>query len=98
VDGTTGEVVLHPCESTIERYKLRHGREGSGAGAAGRAKGASAITLDGFRVELAANIAGPQGVPAALAAGAESVGVVRTEFLFLGRRHHAVRRGTVRGL
>ena len=85
VDGTTGEVVLHPCESTIERYKLRHGREGAARERLAAQKELPAITLDGFRVELAANIAGPQGVPAALAAGAESVGVVRTEFLFLGR-------------
>jgi phosphotransferase system enzyme I (PtsI) len=45
-----------------------------------------AITLDGLRIEMAANIAGPAGVGAALAAGAEAVGVVRTEFLFLDRQ------------
>src|SRR5271157_3278665 len=85
VDGASGEVVLDPGESTIERYRLRHGREGAAAERLAAQKELPAITLDGFRVELAANIAGPLGVPAALSAGAESVGLVRTEFLFLGR-------------
>jgi phosphotransferase system enzyme I (PtsI) len=85
VDGTSGEVFLHPDESTIERYRVRHGRQRAALERLAAQRELPAITLDGFRVELAANIAGPQGVPAALAAGAESVGVVRTEFLFLGR-------------
>jgi phosphotransferase system enzyme I (PtsI) len=85
VDGTSGEVVLHPDETTIERYRLRHGRQRAAMERQAAQRDLPAITLDGFRVELAANIAGPQGVAAALAAGAESVGVVRTEFLFLGR-------------
>ena len=85
VDGTSGEVVLHPDESTIERYRLRRGREEAALERLAAQRDLPAITLDGFRIELAANIAGPQGVPAALAAGAESVGMVRTEFLFLGR-------------
>jgi len=85
VDGTSGEVFLHPEESTIESCRLRHGREEAMLARLAAQKELPAITLDGFRVELAANIAGPRGVPAALAAGAESVGVVRTEFLFLER-------------
>jgi phosphotransferase system enzyme I (PtsI) len=85
VDGTAGEVVLNPEESRLDAYRLRHGREGAALESLAAQKELAAITLDGFRVELAANIAGLQGVPAALAAGAESVGVVRTEFLFLGR-------------
>ena len=85
VDGTSGEVVLHPEECTIERYRLGHGRQQAELERLAAQRDLPAITLDGFRIELAANIAGPQGIAAALSAGAESVGVVRTEFLFLGR-------------
>lgn len=85
VDGTSGEVFLHPDESTLDSYRRRRGREGAALERLAALKDLPAITLDGVRVELAANIAGPLGVPAALSAGAESVGVVRTEFLFLGR-------------
>ncbi|MEV0581960.1 phosphoenolpyruvate--protein phosphotransferase [Nonomuraea sp. NPDC050310] len=42
-------------------------------------------TADGHRVPLLANLGGPADVPAALQAGAEGVGLYRTEFLFLDR-------------
>jgi phosphocarrier protein FPr len=44
-----------------------------------------AITLDGARIEVVANIAAPQEAEAAVNAGGEGVGLLRTEFLFLGR-------------
>ncbi|MDO5624718.1 MAG: phosphoenolpyruvate--protein phosphotransferase [Pseudomonadota bacterium] len=44
-----------------------------------------ATTRDGVRVEVAANVNRPEQVPAALAAGAEGVGLMRTEFLYLER-------------
>jgi phosphoenolpyruvate-protein phosphotransferase (PTS system enzyme I) len=40
-------------------------------------------TADGHPVPLLANLADPAGAPAAVAAGAEGVGLLRTEFLFL---------------
>jgi phosphoenolpyruvate-protein phosphotransferase len=46
-----------------------------------------AIMRDGHRVEVAANIAAPDEAAAAVEAGAEGVGLMRTEFLFLGRDH-----------
>jgi phosphocarrier protein FPr len=42
------------------------------------------VTLDGVAVAVEANIAGPQDVAAAVAAGADGVGLLRTEFLFQG--------------
>ena len=44
-----------------------------------------AITTDGHRVQVVANIAAPAEAAAAVEAGAEGVGLLRTEFLFLGR-------------
>jgi phosphoenolpyruvate-protein phosphotransferase/dihydroxyacetone kinase phosphotransfer subunit len=44
-----------------------------------------AVTLDGLRVEIGANIGGANDVPVALEFGAEGVGLLRTEFLFLQR-------------
>jgi phosphocarrier protein FPr len=43
------------------------------------------VTRDGHPVEVVANIGSPDDVPAALANGAEGVGLLRTEFLFLER-------------
>jgi phosphoenolpyruvate-protein phosphotransferase len=44
-------------------------------------------TADGWRILLAANIGRPEDAVRALAAGAEGVGLFRTETLFLGRAH-----------
>jgi phosphotransferase system enzyme I (PtsI) len=45
----------------------------------------AAVTLDGQRIELLANIEMPEDSPAALAVGAVGVGLFRSEFLFMGR-------------
>jgi phosphotransferase system enzyme I (PtsI) len=50
-----------------------------------RLKNTPAVTLDGQRIELLANIEQPQDTAAALNAGAVGVGLFRTEFLFMGR-------------
>jgi len=80
VDGASGEVLVEPDQETLARYA---GRRQTPAAAAG--DDSPAVTLDGFRVELAANIGSVKEAAAALAAGAEAVGVLRTEFLFLDR-------------
>jgi phosphocarrier protein FPr len=46
-----------------------------------------ALLSDGHRVEVVANIARVEEAESALKAGAEGVGLVRTEFLFLDRDH-----------
>lgn len=80
VDGASGEVLVEPDQETLACYT---GRRQTRAAAAG--DDSPAVTLDGFRVELAANIGSVKETAAALAAGAEAVGVLRTEFLFLDR-------------
>ncbi|WP_062215956.1 phosphoenolpyruvate--protein phosphotransferase [Streptomyces sp. NBRC 109706] len=79
VDGSTGEVVVEPGER--RRAELAEGAARRRA-ALSRVKGPGA-TSDGHRVPLLANIGGPADLPAALAAGAEGVGLFRTELLFL---------------
>jgi phosphotransferase system enzyme I (PtsI) len=79
VDGGTGEVFLDPSAHT--RAELEH-RAALREAALATAHGPAA-TADGHRMPLLANIGGPADVPAALAAGAEGVGLFRTEFLFL---------------
>ncbi|HEX6678442.1 MAG TPA: putative PEP-binding protein, partial [Actinomycetes bacterium] len=50
-----------------------------------REAGGHGATADGHRVDLLANLGGPQDAAAAAAAGAEGVGLLRTEFLYLDR-------------
>ncbi|TDC25613.1 phosphoenolpyruvate--protein phosphotransferase [Streptomyces sp. 8K308] len=78
VDGSTGEVVVNP--SAAERAALA--RAAADRRAALAAVTGPGATADGHKVPLLANIGGPADVPAALEAGAEGIGLFRTEFLF----------------
>ncbi|WP_338675365.1 phosphoenolpyruvate--protein phosphotransferase [Streptomyces sp. SCSIO 30461] len=79
VDGSTGEVFVEPgADERAELARVAAERKA----ALGAATGPGA-TSDGHKVPLLANIGGPADVPAAVAAGAEGVGLFRTEFLFL---------------
>ncbi|WP_043620567.1 phosphoenolpyruvate--protein phosphotransferase [Nonomuraea candida] len=81
VDGTSGEVRVEPAESDVA--------DAVGAATARQAALASwsgpGVTADGHAVPLLANVGGPAELDAAVAAGAEGVGLYRTEFLFLDR-------------
>ncbi|MEU8248160.1 phosphoenolpyruvate--protein phosphotransferase [Nonomuraea sp. NPDC048916] len=79
VDGTSGEVRVEPPESEVTERAARSGR------AAVQQSGGPGRTSDGHAVPLLANIGGPADLDAALAHGAEGIGLYRTEFLFLGR-------------
>ncbi|MEU6997117.1 phosphoenolpyruvate--protein phosphotransferase [Nonomuraea sp. NPDC046570] len=82
VDGSTGEVRVGPTDAEVAGA--------TGAEAARQEKLAAVRgpgrTADGHSVPLLANVGGPGDLDAALAHGAEGVGLFRTEFLFLGRK------------
>lgn len=79
LDADAGELVLDPDDATLARLKARQERlarihELTGGGA----------TSDGHAVPLLANVGDVADARVAAAAGAEGVGLFRTEFLFLG--------------
>ncbi|MER6137489.1 phosphoenolpyruvate--protein phosphotransferase [Streptomyces sp. NPDC001815] len=79
VDGSTGEIFVNPsAEKKAEMEAAAAARKAALAGSTG-----PGATSDGHKVPLLANIGGPADVPAAVEAGAEGVGLFRTEFLFL---------------
>ncbi|MGE0447088.1 MAG: phosphoenolpyruvate--protein phosphotransferase [Vicinamibacterales bacterium] len=82
VDGTTGEVVIDP--SPAERQEAEARVRLRVPAPAVHTSGGPAHTRDGVRVHLHANIERSDDVPAALAAGAEGIGLYRSEFLFVG--------------
>jgi phosphotransferase system enzyme I (PtsI) len=81
VDGGTGEVRVDPTEAEVATARARVAAR---LAARGQAAGPGA-TADGQPVALLANIGGPADVKGAVAAGAEGIGLFRTEFLFLDR-------------
>lgn len=83
VDGTNGIVVSNPDRETIARYEAQQ-RELQRIAVQLRAlRDEPAITRDGVPIQLLANIEVPDDVPRALEAGAEGIGLYRTELLFL---------------
>ncbi|MEE1943169.1 phosphoenolpyruvate--protein phosphotransferase [Streptomyces sp. TRM 70361] len=79
VNGSTGEVLVEPGpECRAELSRTAEERKAALAAAAG-----PGVTSDGHRVPLLANVGGPADVAAAVRAGAEGIGLFRTEFLFL---------------
>src|SRR5438067_2837217 len=85
VDGSLGEVIVNPDDDTIALYEERRDRERSRLQALKSRGTGPVVTRDGVRIELCANIEAPSEVSAALEFGAEAVGLVRTEFLYLDR-------------
>jgi phosphotransferase system enzyme I (PtsI) len=81
VDGSTGEVVVAPSEERQEGLRALAERRKAELAAVQE----PGHTSDGHLVPLLANIGGPADVAAAVEAGAEGVGLLRTEFL-LGDR------------
>jgi phosphoenolpyruvate-protein phosphotransferase/dihydroxyacetone kinase phosphotransfer subunit len=85
LDGDAGTVEVEPSEEVVAESKQRTAARKEAADAARAAAAEPAVTRDGRRIEVVANIGSPDDVPVALENGAEGVGLLRTEFLFLER-------------
>jgi phosphotransferase system enzyme I (PtsI) len=85
VDGEQGVLIVNPDPLVLAEYQLRQSQLELERQKLRRLKSARAATVDGTAVELLANIELPQDVPEALDAGAEGIGLFRTEFLYLNR-------------
>ena len=85
VDGLRGVVIVNPDPRVLEEYQLRKNQLELEKTKLKRLKTAKSETIDGVEIQLQANIELPGDVPTALDAGAEGIGLFRTEFLFLNR-------------
>jgi multiphosphoryl transfer protein len=85
VDGTRGEYVIDPPADVLETFRARAAEQGQRARHARAHAAAPAVTSDGVSVLVGANIGAIEDAHAAADLGADLVGLVRTEFLFLGR-------------
>ena len=86
VDSVQGVLVVDPDPIVLAEYQLRQSQIELERKKLRRLKTTPAATLDAESVELYANIELPQDVPLALEAGAEGIGLFRTEFLFMNRK------------
>jgi phosphotransferase system enzyme I (PtsI) len=87
VDGTRGEVIVEPDAAALATYQARADAQRVRAHRLVALRDVPPETQDGVRLHLAANIELMEEIPAAVELGAESVGLFRTEFLYLERAH-----------
>jgi phosphoenolpyruvate-protein phosphotransferase len=85
LDGTHAEVLVDPDDATVKKYQLRIETTHTINDAAKKHAHEQAITKDGVRLEVVSNIGNVEGARASLENGAEGVGLLRTEFLYLER-------------
>ncbi len=86
VDGVQGLLVVNPDAAVLAEYRARQADLKAERQKLKRLKKERAATIDGTPIELFANIELPQDTPEAIEAGAEGVGLFRTEFMFLNRK------------
>jgi phosphoenolpyruvate-protein phosphotransferase len=85
VDGDAGELVLDPSAADRARADAATSARQDDLERDRAIVAEPLATSDGHRVTLGANIGKPEEAAGAVAAGAEAVGLLRTEFMFLGR-------------
>ena len=85
IHGSQGELVASPDEATKKRYEQLTGEASRVAELELKSSGDHAITKDGRQVEIVANVGSPNDAVSALKFGAEGIGLLRTEFLYLER-------------
>ena len=85
VDGSNGIVIVNPTAKRLKDYQSRLKAQAREVRALARLRDLPAETRDGESVVLQANLELPREIGQASAAGAEGVGLLRTEFLFMNR-------------
>ena len=86
IDGDAGVVVVDPSPIILAEYGFKQRQHELDRSRLSRLLHTPAVTLDGQKIELLANIEMPEDAPLAIKAGAVGVGLFRSEFLFMGRQ------------
>jgi phosphotransferase system enzyme I (PtsI) len=85
LDGSTGLLAINPSHQDIESYRERARQEALAEAELRHLATLEAVTTDGVRITLRANVDLPEEAELAATSGAEGVGLMRTEFLVVGR-------------
>ena len=85
VDSDEGRVLIQPDEQALSDYRRQILAQSQARTELRKLRGKLSRTKDGIPIELSANIEMPEDVRDALDAGADGVGLFRTEFLFMNR-------------
>lgn len=85
VDGFKGVVIINPSEQILQQYRQLQAQHLQQREQLSQLRGTAAVTLDGIKIQLEANIELPHEADEACEVGADGIGLFRSEFLFLGR-------------
>ncbi|MBP8061496.1 MAG: phosphoenolpyruvate--protein phosphotransferase [Polaromonas sp.] len=85
IDGDAGVLIVDPSPIILAEYGFKQRQGELERERLNRLRHTPAVTLDGQKVELLANIEMPEDTRGAVQAGAVGVGLFRSEFLFMGR-------------
>jgi multiphosphoryl transfer protein len=83
LDGDQGSVQVAPSQADLAAAEQADQQRRQAGERARRRAGEPAVTADGTKIEVAANAGSPEDVRHAVEAGADGIGLLRTEFLFL---------------
>jgi phosphotransferase system enzyme I (PtsI) len=85
LDAGRGVLLADVAESTLKSYRRKQRERQKRVGELDRLKSSPAVTSDGISIRLLANVELEEDVRAARSAGADGIGLYRTEFLFMNR-------------
>lgn len=85
VDGTTGRIIVNPTPATLRAYDKKRDALRRERRRFARLRDLPAVTRDKTEVRLSANVDLPQETAQAIRHGAEGVGLLRSEFMFMNR-------------
>jgi len=85
LDGYNGLIIINPTDQTLFEYGQLVRKNVTLEEKLREVQDKAAVSLDGVRITLSANIEQPSDTDAVLASGAEGVGLFRTEYLFINR-------------
>jgi phosphotransferase system enzyme I (PtsI) len=105
IDGDEGRVVIRPSPATLAEYRRRQGKHERDIRSLARLRRLPAVTRDGTDIALYANLELPRELHLAIEAGAQGIGLLRTEFMFMNRdtlpdeeEQYQALRGLIEGL
>ncbi len=87
LDGAAGVLIVNPTRETVATYESARRRRARVDSQLYALRDGEALTRDGQRIVVAANIEVAEEIGSVMGQGAEGVGLYRTEFLFLHQPH-----------
>lgn len=87
IDGSSGEVYIDPDDSTVEFFKNKQSERNKNNELLKNLIGKENITLDGQKIKLYANMNNPSEIDDILENDSEGIGLLRSEFIYLGREN-----------